>query len=94
MQKKVTIEHQCDEAELYRTLNASNAFTALEEMWQKVFRPAFKHGYPNEDIQKLIDACGQDEQGYSIGTELIDKLADLYREVLTDNNIDLERAFY
>lgn len=49
----------------------------LDEVWDKVFRPAYKHGYLDDEINKLLE----DEKC----DKLFDKLADLYREVIKDN---------
>lgn len=54
---------------------------ALDEMWSKVFRPAFKHGYSDEELNKLLE----NEDCFKV----LEKLAELYREVLDENEVDL-----
>lgn len=49
----------------------------VDEIWLKVFRPAFKHGYNDAELNALLET----EDGFKI----VEKLADLYREVIKDN---------
>lgn len=59
---KVTFQFQLpDESEELNTyIQAEDFKAALWDVSQEVFRPARKHGYPNQDIQNLIqklDSC-------------------------------------
>lgn len=62
-----------DEAEVY--LKAREYVDAVEDIWQQCFRPRYKHGYGDE----LLDS----EQAGLV----IDKLAEIYRKVLEDNDL-------
>ena len=46
---------------------------ALDDVWNKCFRPAFKHGYP-EPHEVLNE----------VPSEVIYKVADIYREIMND----------
>jgi hypothetical protein len=50
----------------------------IEEIWQRVFRPAFKRGYSNPEINKLIKS--------KHGMLLVEKLAEIYQEILKEYN--------
>lgn len=50
----------------------------VEQIWEKVFRPYYKHGYRDEELNKLLSS---DEGGI-----IINKLAELYRQVINDND--------
>lgn len=62
-------------AEMNYFLKADDYKYVIDEIWQKCFKPNNKHGYGDE----LLD----DKKSYDI----IEKLADLYREILNDNEI-------
>jgi hypothetical protein len=72
-----------------RAVNATNAYIALFNIANEVFRPARKHGYPEGKINKLLDECGETEEGHSRGVELIGELETKFYEILEDNGIDL-----
>lgn len=55
---------------------------ALDEVWEKVFRPLNKHGYPCPELQKLVDDV-------PAVREAIEKLSEIYFQVLGDNEVDL-----
>lgn len=50
----------------------------VEEIWNKVFRPYYKHGYSDQELNKLLSSPE--------GGIIIDKLAELYIEVINDND--------
>jgi hypothetical protein len=66
--------------ELKNAMQGTNALIALEDMWEHLFRPFYKHGYKNEELNKLAQTKS--------GSRTIELLADLYREVLKANNIE------
>ena len=66
-------------------LNSRDSSDKADDVWDKVFRPNFKHGYHRE-INDIIKKCGKtiDEDGeerYN-GTELIEKLSEIYLEIV------------
>ncbi len=73
-----------------RALNADGAYSALYDIHDEIFRPAFKHGYQDMRIQCLVDKIdkGLGENG---ATALIELLSEKYREILQENGIDFER---
>lgn len=54
---------------------------ALWDIRQEIFRPARKHGYPQSDIQELLDKLGED------GVELVSKLEHLFSDIIVNRNI-------
>lgn len=71
-----------EETEEFRdALHGTKYRAAIDEIWNKVFRPYFKHGYADAEINKLLEAdkC----------KDLLEKLAELYRESIDDIREDL-----
>lgn len=52
---------------------------AIDDMWNEVFRPFYKHGYKNKELNDLTE--NEDV------AKAIDLLAEIYREVLRDNGL-------
>jgi hypothetical protein len=48
----------------------------VEEIWNKVFRPYFKHGYPDQELNELLNT--------KEGNLIISKLADIYRDTISE----------
>lgn len=63
-----------EQEEFETAVKAFDYKIALEEVWEKVFRPAFKHGYAQPELAELS------ERDYVV----IEKLADIFREILND----------
>lgn len=78
-------EDNADRAQLQRTVNATAAYVALQEIGEQIFRPARKHGYMDKRIDDLLTELGDK------GLELLELLERDYREILSDNSIDLDR---
>lgn len=68
---------------------------AIHEIGQNVFRPARKHGYPNQKIQDLIthldklanQAAGISEESYESAdgaTELVSMLEQMFYDILNE----------
>jgi hypothetical protein len=57
---------------------AINYKIALEDIYNRVFRPAFKHGYANQELNKLSNTKS--------GQRLIELLTEEYRAVMEENN--------
>jgi len=73
-----------------RAVSATDAYIALSEIANEIFRPARKHGYPETILNKLIEVCPDNEEGYNVGSEIISQLETKFYEILTDNKISLE----
>ena len=58
-------------------MNGTNYLVALEEVWERVFRPNFKHGYSNE----ILD----NKDAYPV----IEELSKIFNEILEDRSVDL-----
>jgi hypothetical protein len=54
---------------------------ALETVWNQVFRPYYKHGYTDSDLQKLVESTPEVGQA-------IDKLKELYLQVLNEYGVN------
>lgn len=70
--KKAIVEFH-DEEELTTALNGWKYEGMIEEIWQKCFRPARKHGYGDE----LLDS--------DQGREVIEKLIKIYIEITKED---------
>jgi len=92
--EKLSIE--CDEPDLEgklkRMLNADNAYQALNEIREEVFRPARKHGFSDSDLNKLLELANtvSTPEGYGAGSTLIEMLETIFYGILGDNRVDLE----
>ena len=71
------------ERSFQRAVNAENAYLALWEISQEIFRPARKHGYDNAELQELLNSDGKVEASISI-------LEDRFYEILRERKIDFE----
>lgn len=85
----------CDEAfveRLKRMLGADAAFSALWDIGQEVFRPARKHGYPDQETQQLLDLCNtlETSEGYGAGSELVSLLERKFYEILRGGGVELD----
>lgn len=73
-----------DRLEHKRAIAATDAYIALTEIANQVFRPARKHGYSDPVIKTMIERCGEQESA-----DLIDKLEDRFYEILKERGINL-----
>lgn len=62
-------------------LKAESMHAVLFEIANDLFRPARKHGYPDKDIQALVDKDG--------GVELIGLLETKFFEILKERGIEI-----
>ena len=66
-----------DDREAYKDANNATKYKLqLDSIWDNVFRPKYKHGYSNQEINALLE----DEKC----DKLLDLLAELYRETLKE----------
>jgi hypothetical protein len=75
-----------DEAKLRRMFNADNAYRALSEIREEVFRPHRKHGYPDSGVQELLNKA---DEADGTGSKLISALEDRFFEILRECGVDL-----
>lgn len=80
---KVTIEFNLpeDQEEFNTAIKAVPMSIALHEIHNHVFRPHRKHGYPDQDLQKLVDSNPE-------VVEAIGKLESMFWEILKDNEVE------
>jgi hypothetical protein len=60
-----------------------DAFSALNDVRNEIFRPARKHGYSDREINALMDKLGDD------AVQLIHELECRFNAILFDHKIDL-----
>lgn len=86
---KVTLIFDLDEyhdkMELRRARKATDAYLALLNIHEHVWRPSWKHGYTDTTIQHLIDSIPDNK-----GNELIQLLFEKYIAILEEYGIDVE----
>lgn len=75
-----------------RATKATDAYLALLDISNEVFRPARKHGYPGDCISNLIDQCPtiKDDEGHevNVGQEIIHQLEVMFSDILDSRGID------
>ena len=94
--KKGILEFNLDEPyaqeEMETALKAMTYKSVLSEIQNEVFRPARKHGYPDRNIEELIEKCGIDKcengEEYHLAIELIEKLEERFIEIIRDNELE------
>lgn len=74
-----------------RALAADNAYQALSEVREQLFRPARKHGYGRQEIANALEIANKETDG--AGTLLVALLEDLYTNILRDLSIDMENTW-
>ena len=88
---KITIETtEPDEfSKLRRMLHADQYLEALNDVADKVFRPARKHGYNDPEIKALLSE-DLPEAELLARLDLVAALETRFYEVLRENGVDLE----
>lgn len=77
-----------EKQELVVMLKAHNLVDALQEVDNQLFRPSMKGwGYPDAELQKYIEACGEDKKGCLNGYDVIDRLRELYWQIIQENGV-------
>lgn len=82
---KFDLEDPDDRAAHKRCISATDAYLALWELQQEIFRPARKHGYDDLEINELLAADSDD-----IALDVIGLLESKFFEILERNGIKLE----
>ncbi len=78
-------DHESDDSSEFKmVLQAKNMNLALLDVFEKVFRPSWKHGYKDQELQILIDSCSDNK-----GDEIVSLLYKIYEGILEDYNIEL-----
>lgn len=85
---EITIEDKDDEAAVRRLIGADNAYLALSDIAEDVFRPARKHGYHDEDIQKYFR---EDSPHADAVHAVVSALTKLFYDALEERGINLTR---
>lgn len=66
--------------ELKDAMQGTRALIAIDDIWNHLFRPHYKHGYSNQELNKLADT--------EEGSRVIELLGEMYHSVLKDNEIE------
>jgi hypothetical protein len=72
-----------DDNELQRAIKADDVWACLWHIQQEIFRPASKHGYSDQELQKMVD-------GNPVGHEIIEKLEEKFLGILEERGINLD----
>jgi len=77
-----------------RASSADDAYIALHQIANEVFRPARKHGYADEEIAEMISKSGtfKDKNGWDVNTstEVIGLLEQMFYKILEEHQVDLD----
>jgi len=77
-----------------RCVSATDAYIALHEIANKVFRPARKHGYDDKRLNELMETSREiiDKDGCEtrLGYEIISVLEDRFYKILEEYNVNLD----
>ena len=90
-------EYVDESKELRMALNARNAYDALNETAEKVFRPSRKHG--DNDIDELLRKAFEKKEALTPGTvaalvdEVVSKLERRFYDIVEDHKVDWEDLF-
>ena len=98
MKATLTFNLPEEQEEFDTAIKAADYKIALWDIAQEIFRPARKHGYPNEAVQKVLDKADEaivvtDVGGVKYetgaGSELVSMLEQKFYEILRERNIEL-----
>jgi hypothetical protein len=78
-----------EQEEYNRAIKGSDAYSVLWDIAQEIFRPHRKHGYPNQELENLIQRSEELEDGELLGNRIISILEDMFYEMINDRNIEL-----
>lgn len=95
---KFNMDEPEDRVEFNRATKAAKAYGALWDISQEIFRPARKHGYPDSNLNELIEKSGDYEDkeygSLNIATEVISRLETKFYEILENNGVNLDEDYY
>lgn len=91
---KINIEFDFDsengnheEARFKTMMQSESMSAALTEIWDRLFRPYWKHGYDCRELEELTNLDTITNEQLS---RIIEILGDKYTEILRENNINLD----
>lgn len=77
-----------------RAMLATDAYIALNDIANLIFRPARKHGYEDPKLNELIETSrkiiGGDGIETTIGHEIVEKLERRFYRILEEHGVDLD----
>lgn len=86
MKATLTFNLPEDREEFNNALEGCKSKAVIEEIWNKVFRPAHKHGYVGKHDRRLNELLESDTPEGMVASEVIDMLGDIYQELLKEEN--------
>ena len=98
MKATLTFNLPEEQEEFDTAVKAADYKIALWDIAQDIFRPARKHGYPNEAVQKVLDKAdevivvtdiGDVKYETGAGSELVSMLEQKFYEILRERGIEL-----
>lgn len=72
-----------------RAVNSLNAYLALHEIGEHIFRPARKHGYADQGIQQYLDH--ENRQLADACEDIINRLEKSFYAILEEYDVNLTR---
>jgi len=85
------IDNTDEKKSAIRMLKADDAYEALWEIAQEIFRPHRKHGYPDGKLQEIIENDYNDEDEGVL--EAISILEEKFYDILEENGINFEKEW-
>lgn len=77
-----------------RAIKATDAYLVLWDIANEIFRPARKHGYPDRQLEELIEKSGEYEDkeygSLNIAAEVISRLETKFYEIMESRGVSLE----
>ena len=70
-----------EDEEFRMACNAISYSVAYEEVWNRLLRPPFKHGYPDQKLQDLYKSLGDK------GADFVEELRRLYTEITQEYEV-------
>lgn len=84
---KFDMDEPFDRSAFRRACSATEAYIALSDISNEVFRPHRKHGYNDKVLNDLIENSGEAVGGAVL--DAIEVLERMFSEILDRHNIDL-----
>jgi len=83
-------DDEFDTKSIERIVNVDKAYRVLYDMSEEVFRNAIKYNnYGDNGLKELISKCPVDSEGHNIGDQIIEKLSEVFNDLLIEKNIDI-----
>lgn len=85
----LTFDRIEQEYELYCALKGVDYRFALQDIANDIFRPARKHGYPDEEINNILNKINDLEPDNNLGEELVSLLEKKFYNILRSRDLEI-----